>query len=110
MKKLLALLLAVMMVFTLVGCSKSVAGTYKMTKAEMGGTELPMDAAPEMTITLNKDGTVVLSSEGESENGTWTQNGDTLTLSSDEGEDMDLTVDGNNLIMEQSGVTVTFSK
>ncbi|MBR5239234.1 MAG: hypothetical protein IKW04_01495 [Clostridia bacterium] len=115
MKKLLALLLAAMMVFTVVGCDKkggaAIAGTYTLTGAEMNGEALPMDGAPETAVTLNADGTGTVS-EGEATTAcTWTQEGDTVTLVAPEQErPLVLTLEGNALVIEESGVKMTFTK
>ena len=151
MKKLLAMLLAAMMVFTVVGCEQKkddaapvaeettdataeevpvateapvatetpavieevtsdITGTYKLSGAEMDGEALPMEGAPEMGIILDADGTVTLTSDGEAETGTWTQEGNELILTSDEGEVMTMTLEDGNLVMEESGVKMIFSK
>ncbi|MBR5239232.1 MAG: hypothetical protein IKW04_01485 [Clostridia bacterium] len=148
MKKLLAMLLAAMMVFTVVGCeqkpatteteapaetatpaeteapveteapaeidevSADITGTYKLSGAEMDGVVMSAEemGAPEMGIILDADGTVTLTSEGESETGTWALEGNELILTSDEGDVMTMTLEDGNLVMEESGIKMIFSK
>ena len=88
----------------------NITGTYKLSGVERDGEALPMDGAPEMGIILDADGTVTLTSEGESETGTWAQEGNELILTSDEGEVMTMTLEDGNLVMEESGIKMIFSK
>ncbi len=118
MKKLLAMLLAAMMVFTVVGCDKKTAGTepaniagsYKLTAGMDNGTAVPEDQIPEYIIELSEDGGVTMTIMGISETGTWTQNGNVLTLTSDEGQTMDVTLEGNALVFTEGSNTMTFTK
>ena len=124
MKKLLAMLLAAMMVFTVVGCEQKaetpaateapvagIAGTYKLSGAEMNGEALPMEGAPEMSVTLNADGSATVANGEENIPATWTQEGNTVTLvSPEEAEPMVLTVEGADLVIEDAGMKMIFSK
>lgn len=68
-----------------------------------------------MLITLKEGGEAVVSSVGVEENGTWTQNGNTITLKvTKDGEtsEMDLTLENGTLVMKDpdSGSTMVFTK
>ena len=90
--------------------SSDITGTYTFSGAEMDGVEVPMEGAPEMGVILAADGTVTLTSEGEAETGTWALDGDELILTSDEGDVMTMTLEDGNLVIEESGMKMIFSK
>ncbi len=106
---LLVLALSAMM---LVGCGGGVAGTYKMTKAEVNGKEMELDALAammgqkfEVTITLQDDGKVEMAGnmlgQEQKETGTWKEDGDKIVIKDDKGGDeQTLTVDGDKLYMD----------
>ena len=121
-KRALTLLLALAMIVSLAACGgggSGAAGSYKMTKMNAAGVEMNIDdlaalAGVDMTVTLElkADGnfTLDMSALGTgSVSGTWTASGNTVTLSS-EGEDIAATLNGNTLVMEQDGQSLTFEK
>ena len=118
MKKLLALLLATMMVFTVAGCDKkaagtetaNIAGTYKLTAGLDNGNAVPADQIPEYIIELTEDGGVTMTVMGTTETGTWAQNGNVLTLTSDGGQTMDVTLEANALVFTEGSNSMTFTK
>ncbi len=106
---LLVLALSAMM---LVGCGSGVAGTYKITKAEVNGKEMELDALAAMlgqkfeaTITLQEDGKLEMVSnmlgKEQKETGTWKEDGDKIIIKNEKGGDeQTLTVDGDKLYMD----------
>lgn len=121
-KRALTLLLALAMIVSLAACGGGgggPAGSYKMTKMNAAGVEMNIEdlaamAGVDMTVTLElkADGnfTLDMSALGTgSVSGTWTSSGNTVTLSS-EGEDIAATLNGNTLVMEQDGQSLTFEK
>lgn len=115
---ILVLALSAMM---LVGCGGGVAGTYKMTKAEKDGKELDLDSLAtlmgqdfEVSITLQDDGKVEMSSkvgdEESKQTGTWTEDGDKITIKDESGSNETLTVDDGKLYMETNGMKLILEK
>ena len=116
---ILVLALSAMM---LVGCGGGVAGTYKMTKAEKDGKEMDLEALSalvgqdfEVSITLKDDGKVEMSSKmgdkEDNETGTWTEDGDKITIKSDKGgSSQTLTVEDGKLYMETNGMKLILEK
>ena len=115
MKKLTALLLAVLMVFTLAACKKtaSVSGTYKLTAASMDGEDIPLESEDIMYVVLNADGTGTYGPENDVMDITWSQEGDTVTLISKQiGADNPfvMTYDGTTLSGTTDGLALVFTK
>ena len=139
MKRIVSLTLVVLMVAALfVGCgsSDSLDGTYKLKAidgknvkeyftaiAEKGGetlqTVLDFMGIDEntldnlMTLVLKSDGTFSLNSKMDAEeksyDGTWTQDGDKLTLTMDN-EPQEFTLKDGELTLELKGMTMTLGK
>lgn len=139
MKRIVSLILVVLMVAALfVGCgsSDSLDGTYKLKAidgknvkeyftaiAEKGGetlqTVLDFMGIDEntldnlMTLVLKSDGTFSLNSKMDAEeksyDGTWTQEGDKLTLTMDN-EPQEFTLKDGELTLELKGMTMTLGK
>lgn len=120
-KRALTLLLALAMIVSLAACGGGggAAGSYKMTKMNAAGVEMNIDdlaalAGVDMTVTLElkSDGnfTLDMSALGTgSVSGTWTSSGSSVTLTA-EGEDVNCTLNGGTLVMEQDGQSLTFEK
>ena len=139
MKRIVSLILVVLMVAALfVGCgsSDSLDGTYKLKAidgknvkeyftaiAEKGGetlqTVLDFMGIDEntldnlMTLVLKSDGTFSLNSKMDAEeksyDGTWTQEGDKLTLTMDN-EPQEFTLKDGELTFAVDGMTMTLGK
>jgi len=109
-KNLLAILMCLVMVFCSVACAESTApdltGEWVLDSIEaMGMSMKPSMMGLTMTMTVNADGTVVLDSNGEKEEATWTQDGDKLIVE----EDAFTYVDGKLTATEESmGATMYF--
>lgn len=122
MKKLTALLLAVLMVLTLAACQKtspqgetadSVVGNYVLTGVSDNGEEIPLDSFPKLNFTLNEDNTGIYGTDGGEIQITWSQDGNTLTFVADEvgpAEPLTLTVEGNTLIASEGSAQLIFAK
>ena len=122
MKKMTALLLAVLMVFTLAACKKnlggadSVVGTYVLVEAIENGENVSLEGVS-MSIVLNEDNTVTYGA-GDAQSGTlmnitWSQEGNTVTLVSEQiGPDdpLVMTLDGKTLTATTGGLTMVFEK
>ena len=109
-KNLLAILMCLVMVFCSVAYAESTApdltGEWVLDSIEaMGMSMKPSMMGLTMTMTVNADGTVVLDSNGEKEEATWTQEGDKLIVE----EDAFTYVDGKLTATEESmGATMYF--
>lgn len=119
MLRVFSLLLVVVLAFSLAACggsdSNDLTGT---TWALSGGSQegVTVDKATlesilggEMTYSFEKDGKATMALAGVSVEGTWSQDGDTVTMEA-QGQSFTLTIDGDKLLMDQSGVTVEFTK
>lgn len=119
MKKILAVALVLVFALTVfASCGGGgVAGTYKLKS--MMGMEISALAAlyggdaseieDMMSLVLKEDGTGSIVSDGDTSSFTWTQSGNTLTMTVD-GESQDCTISGNEITMSQDGVEVVFVK
>lgn len=126
MKKLLSMLLvATMLVMCVAGCGGSgVEGntyTYKDLKIEGDVPEEIKDYLDEMKeamsesfegvqISFKADGKATLEAEGQTQDATYTVDGDKITVKNGDGENMPFVLDGSNLnlIQEEDGIKITF--
>lgn len=120
--KIIALLTAMVMVLALMaGCGGNggtttggAAGTWKLTTVEVGGQEIAaVTVGMDITMDLKADGSVTMSvsafGESESTDGTWEQNGDTVSVTV-EGDTVEGEVDGDTLTLEGDGETMVFTR
>lgn len=105
----MSLILAFMLVVSLVSCgSKDIAkGTWKLTKGYSGETEVTAEqlktfGLDEMTFTF-EDGKVTIKADSSSEtsDGTYTVDGNKVTISSEGADDVEGTIDGDELTIEE---------
>ena len=123
-KQIMVFLMALLMIAGLAGCggskSKSAAGTYKMTKMGSGDMEMSAEEMSElfemeveMVLELKDDNSFTLDlgflGDGETANGTWKMDGDSLILSA-EGDEISVTYDGKTIVMDVEGESITFEK
>ena len=124
MKKLLALLLAGIMVFALVGCGTDFEGEWEVVDIEVDDSE--MKDMPEdqkemalnmaksmlegMKIVLEEGGEGVVEAVGQKGDITWEADGDTVTIEGEDGDAMEGTMDGDQLILEMDGTKLVFEK
>lgn len=116
MKKLLSLLLALAMMLGCVAFAESVdyTGTWVLTGVEipgvsMGPSMLAMSGM-EITMTLNADGTAVLTAAGEEEVGNWTATETGVSLTDASGVTDALVYQDEMLVMEQDGARMMFTR
>lgn len=116
MKKLLSLLLALAM---LLGCTAfaegvDYTGTWVLTGIEAMGMQMGPNAlqanSMDFTMTLNADGTAVLTAMGEAENGTWvlTETGISITDATE--MTMNVVYQDEVLVVEESGQKMMFTR
>ena len=120
--KLLSLLLALTLVLSLAACgggsgseTNDLTGTtWVLSGGSQGDTTVDKETLEdmfdgEMTYAFEADGKVTLSLAGVSVEGTWSQDGNSVTVDI-QGDTGTMTLDGDKLTIEESGVTVEFSK
>lgn len=112
MKKLVALLLALMLCLGVaLAETADVAGVWyfnEMSDGEM--TINPATLGMEMTMTLNEDGTAAANdSMGEVTEGTWAVDGENVVITFD-GDPMTFALVDGNLVGNQDETTMTFGK
>ncbi|MGN8968836.1 hypothetical protein [Intestinimonas sp. HCP28S3_D6] len=120
--KLLSLLLALTLVLSLAACgggsgseTTDLTGTtWVLSGGSQGDTTVDKETLEgmfggEMTYAFEADGKVTLSLAGVSVEGTWSQDGNSVTVDI-QGDTGTMTLDGDKLTIEESGVTVEFSK
>ena len=116
MKRKLTLLLACLMALTmaLTGAAESLSpvGTWTLTGVEAEGMTLdPAMLGMEITMTLNEDGTAQMGMSGlAEEGGTWSVEGDVVTVIDPDGEEMPMTLtEDGSLRAEQDGMAMIFT-
>lgn len=116
MKRKLTLLLACLMALTmaLTGAAESLSpvGSWTLTGVEANGMTLdPAMLGMEITMTLNEDGTAEMGMSGlVEEGGTWSVEGDVVTVIDPDGEEMPMTLtEDGSLRAEQDGMAMIFT-
>ena len=116
MKRKLTLLLACLMALTmaLTGAAESLSpvGSWTLTGVEAEGMTLdPAMLGMEITMTLNEDGTAQMGMSGlVEEGGTWSVEGDVVTVIDPDGEEMPMTfTEDGSLRAEQDGMAMIFT-
>lgn len=118
--KVFAMLMALVLVFSLTACggSKDTTDLTGTTWALSGGSQdgVTVDKATlesvlggEMAYSFEAEGKVTLSLSGASVEGTWSQDGNKVSLDI-QGDTGTMTIDGDKLILEQGNVKVEFTK
>ena len=127
MKKIIAILMAVVMMFTVAGCGGSadpLVGTWVLDTSAMteGMTEeeaalvMAFMGSMEITYTFNADGTlkadVSMMGEEESSTGTYKAEGGNIVITGEDGTETTIpyTLEGNKLVMETEGQSLTFTR
>lgn len=128
MGKILALMLVLACVMGLTACggkSKAV-GKYDMESMEADGmtiniqdmlntlSESGVEMNVKILLDLKEDGTFTLDmaalDESESEEGKWEEKDGIVTLSTEDGESIDATLEGDTLTLEADGQKMVFKK
>ena len=123
--KAFALLLTLITVMSLVACGGGsdaakdtdlTGTTWALSGGSQGDTTVDKATLEtlfggEMTYTFNEDGrmTAAAAAAGVEVEGTWTQDGTTVTIDMD-GQSSTMTIDGDKLLLEQGDITVEFTK
>lgn len=112
MKKKIVLGLIVLLV--LVGCSSGVKGTWELTKMAKGeevieGEELTNSYGGVITYEFKGDGILVVDMMGQTVEGTWKESDNNVTIEYN-GMKSELKRDGKTMTLEQSGYVFTFTK
>lgn len=118
-KSIISVLMLLVMVFALAGCKKTpaIVGAWTGKTIESAGISMDMEKFAEqlgeaganfkMTMDVKEDNTFSVDFNGETEQGTWKEDGDKYTLTVD-GEDQVVTIEDNQLVFEmtEEGQTV----
>lgn len=120
--KLLSLLLALTLVLSLAACggggsseTTDLTGTtWALSGGSQGDTEVDKATLEgllggEMTYSFEADGKLVMALNGVEVEGTWSQDGSTVTVDV-QGDTGTMTLNGDKLTIEESGVTVEFTQ
>ena len=117
MKKALALLLVCLLALTaaLTGVAEeaSLTGVWTLTQLQSQGVTIdPAIAGLEMAITLNEDGSAIIEMTGVgSEAGTWTTDGETVSVTDASGAAMPFTIgEDGTLSIEQDGAALILTR
>ncbi len=119
-KRRLIALFAVLAVVAVGGCSASnkLTGTWEVTDVKVDGVTSSAEEMGELKdldlqfrLTFQEDGILVLDFLGELAEGTWSQDGATVTMQvADEDEPLVGELDGEKLILEAEGTRLVFEK
>lgn len=120
-KRLFLFLLTSLLLLTLVSCSNGISGTYSISKINAAGLSLDIKDSPlvlgenvESYLNLQNDGkfsfNVSISDLNYSASGTWTLDGNTLTLLCDDATSLTGTIDGTAITLGSGGDTIIFEK
>ncbi|MFV0401222.1 MAG: hypothetical protein ACK5LX_11470 [Oscillospiraceae bacterium] len=125
MKKVVSILLVAVLVFSFAACSggtsggsSGVEGKWKLDSMNMGGVSVTADGSADLGVDFSgfelefkSGGKFSMSMEGESADGTYTNDGNAYTLTSD-GESISGTLsdDGKEFTIEEEGVSLVFVK
>ncbi len=121
--KAFALLLTLITVMSLVACGGGsdaakdtdlTGTTWALSGGSQGDTTVDKATLEtlfggEMTYTFNEDGKMTAAAAGVEVEGTWSQDGTTVTVDMD-GQSSTMTIDGDKLLLEQGDITVEFTK
>ncbi len=118
--KVFALVMVLVLSFSLVACGDDktvgdLTGTsWALNSGTQGENTIDKEALEtllggEMLYTFNDGGKVTLSLAETEVEGTWAQDGNTVSLNI-QGETGTMTIDGDKLVLEQNGIKIDFIK
>ena len=114
--RVFAVLIVMAMLSALTGCGTpskkepDVRGTWRMNEAELDGEKLSGDDIDvEFIIELDASGMAEIAFDDESESGSWTQSGNSISIDAED-EYMELTYENGTLILNEDGDTFIFAK
>lgn len=116
-KIVVSLVVMACMSFLLLGCSKKESkfvGNWTVESMSMGdqvinAADLGGDESLAASITVNKDGTLSMSMDNESNDGTWEEKDGKVTMTID-GDTVDVTLEDGKANISMEGVTLVFKK
>lgn len=105
----------------LAACGNSPVGTWKLESMTTNGITIKVgesDATGIFSISedlcvleFKDDGTVIMSAMGVAEGtATWTQKGNTITITSAKGESNDVTIENGKITVSSDGATMVLAK
>lgn len=109
MKKLLAILMVGVMMFSLAACGADFEGEWTAVSAEsdqeMTAEEKAMVDAmlSSITLSIKSDSVMSLSMGGETQEGTWKADGNNITFTSADGSELKGELDGDQLKIDMDG-------
>lgn len=113
MKKLIAVILSLALCCLLIPAvaeDGSLAGTWYIKSANKDGTDIQVVDPEAITVTVNEDGTFLMSAGGASVSGTWVAADSVITMTAGEDNATEFTIDGDELIWDMNGTLVSLSK
>ena len=115
MKKAFAAMLVLAMLLSALAVAEAadlVGMWYLVELSNQGQTFAPADLGMSMSIELKEDGTAHLDSsvEGGVGEGSWSVNGDVITIIDNAGTAMDMTLQDGRLVGDVQGVTMTLAR
>lgn len=113
MKKLLCMLLVAMMLLGCAAFAEAVdyVGLWNLTGAEVGGAPIDMSLIGlSMSMDLRQDNTCTLTTMGEAEEGTWTEDATGLVVTDSYGEPMVFAMVDGKLEATQDGMKIIFAR
>lgn len=109
MKRILSVSLVFLLLICLVGCSHAVGGTYTLTRATYDGKQVkPSSLGMNVVLALDENGLGTASWNGEVQDITWAETGETVTLEGVNGT-LVLTKAGKDLILHDKGAILYFT-
>ena len=109
MKRVIALLLAAVLLLTLVGCARAAGGSYFLDYITADGYRMKASLfSMSITLDLEEDGVGTANYNGTVLDVTWTDTGRKVIVTGPDGE-LEFTKDGKNLILHDEGTILFFS-
>ncbi|MBQ1411488.1 MAG: hypothetical protein IIY94_09450 [Oscillospiraceae bacterium] len=108
MKRITTLFLALLLCFSLAGCSKTVGGIYKLDYITTDGVRLPpSNLGMNISFELLEDGIGTATYGATTLNITWAEDGDEVVVKSED-RSLRFSHDGENLILHSDGTILFF--
>ena len=103
------LIVILVLLFALTGCSKAAGGAYELTRATYNGKAVnPANLSVNMRFELGQNGLGTATYNGVTVDVTWADNGKTVTVKDGE-KTLEFTKDGKNLILHDNGTILYFT-
>ena len=109
MKRVIALLLAAVLLLTLAGCARAAGGSYFLDYITADGYRMKASLfSMSITLELEEDGVGTANYNGTVLDVTWTDTGRKVIVTGPDGE-LEFTKDGKNLILHDEGTILFFA-